>query len=155
MNYVDLISGGSVCKDGLLPPGFAPLFREKCEQSNQSCDHGEWRTIPLYTKLLYHLHLSVPFYSILFVCVAFGIFCLSLALLQSCRGRQRFLRQPVPSVSPKCRRNRAWLVPQFENLLCYFLLPAFTRIPSIHANVDMLSIYDDSHTIESTFSWPG
>ena len=50
MNYVRLISGGSVCKDGLLPPKFAPLFREKCEQSNQSCDHGEWRTIPLYTK---------------------------------------------------------------------------------------------------------
>src|SRR5271155_1571493 len=69
--------------------------------------------IPLYTKILYPSHLSVPFYSILFVCVAFGIFYLSLAPFQGCRGCRRFLRQPLPSVSPKHRRNRAWLVPQF------------------------------------------
>ena len=45
-----LYPGDSVCKYGLLSPGFAPLFRVKCEQSNQSCDHGERRTIPFYTK---------------------------------------------------------------------------------------------------------
>jgi hypothetical protein len=46
---------------------------------------------------------------------------------------------------------------EFHNskIFLYFLLPAFARISAIHANVDMLSIYDDSHTLESTFSWPG
>jgi hypothetical protein len=47
MNYVHLISGGPVCKDGLLLPRFAPPFEEKCKQSNQSCDHGEWQRNPI------------------------------------------------------------------------------------------------------------
>jgi hypothetical protein len=135
MNYVGLISSSSVCKDRLLR-----CSGEKCEQSKQSCGHGEWRTIPLCTKILYSPHFSVPFYSILFVCVAFGIFYLSLTLLQSCCGCLRFLRQPLPSISPQHQRNRAWLVPQFENLPCYFLHPAFTRISANHAVVDMLSV---------------
>jgi hypothetical protein len=96
--------------------------------------------IPLYTKILYPSHLSVPFYSILFVCVAFGIFYLSLAPFQGCRGCRRFLRQPLPSVSPKYRRNRALASSTILKSSVYFLLPAFTTISAIHAIVDMLSV---------------
>jgi hypothetical protein len=115
----------------------------------------EWRTIPLYTKT------PLPFAPLGSLSTLFSLFELllasftSLALLQGRCGCRRFLRQPLPSVSPKHRRNRAWLVPQFENLPCYFLLPALTRISTIHTNVDMLSTCDHSHTLENTFNWPG
>jgi len=65
MNYVRLSSGGSVCGHGLQPPKFALMFREKCEQSNQSGDHGEWRNNPIVHQNSVALRTS-PFLSTLF-----------------------------------------------------------------------------------------
>jgi hypothetical protein len=86
MNYVGLISGGSVCKDGLLPPRFAPCSGEKCKRSKRNCDHGEWRTIPLYTKT------PLPF-------APFGSF-----LLYSLR--LRCFWHPLPLALPASRLSR-------------------------------------------------
>src|SRR5271156_2376045 len=77
MNHVRLISGGSVCKDGLLPPKFAPLFREKCGQSNQNCDYGEWRSNPIVHQKSFTLRTSR------FLSTLFSLFALLLASFTS------------------------------------------------------------------------
>lgn len=98
-------------------------------------------TIPLYTKT------PLPFVPLrFFLLYSLCLHCLWHLLPLACPASR--LSQmpeissttPLPSVPTKYRRNRAWLVPQFGNLPCYFLLPAFTRTSAIHAIVDMLSV---------------
>ena len=93
MNYVGLISGGSVCKDGLLPPRFAPCSGRNASGVSRTAIMANGEQSHCTPKLLYPSRLSVLFYSILFVCAAFGILYLSLSLLQGCRRCRRFLRQ--------------------------------------------------------------
>jgi hypothetical protein len=119
--------------------------RGKCGQSNQSCDHGEWRSnptvhqnplpfAPLGSFLLYSLCLRCFWH-----------------LLPLARPVSRLSRMPeISSTTPsqrftKTSKKQSLASSTILKSSVYFLLPAFTTISAIHAIVDMLSVTSRPH----------